>query len=91
VDRFDAHARGDALQSSDERVDLRPPDVRVLEQDLPVEVRRLHAVLVDHGELVEPGSREGERRGGSDAARPDQEDASRHLPSSATKYSSRLK
>ena len=61
--RIQAEARVERAQSAGRRVDLRMAEVALLEQDLPVEVRALHRLVIDQSKPPHSGRRqvEGDR------------------------------
>ena len=69
----DLDRRIDGSQMLHGRLDLRTTDVGVREQDLPLEVARVHAVEIDDAERADPGRGEiqGDRR--AEPSRPDDE------------------
>jgi hypothetical protein len=89
-----ANARRRGRERARGRVELRRADVRVLEEDLPVQVRPLDDVVVAKTERADAGVRQREGGGAPEAPRADDEHARvppAHARASLGKYSSRLK
>jgi hypothetical protein len=63
VVELDARATAETFESTRSCVELVAPDILVGEEDLPVEIRPLDAIVVDEDQRPDAGARQDQRRG----------------------------